>query len=86
MAAVTGTAPPVYASHDASISKVAGKGKGCCELYYFLEAHMAEKVGSSIVTYRLKLRCDHIDWIQETENLYNKNGLIYFKGNDSVRI
>jgi len=21
-----------------------------------------------------------------TENLYNKNGLIYFKGNDSVRI
>ena len=26
---------------------------------------MAEKVGSSIVTYRLKLRCDHIDWIQE---------------------
>ena len=33
---------------------------------------MAEKIGSSIVTYRLKLRSSHIDWIQETENLYNK--------------
>ena len=33
---------------------------------------MAEKIGSSIVTYRLKLRCNHIGWGQETENLYNK--------------
>ncbi len=33
---------------------------------------MAEKIGSSIVTYRLKLRCNHIGWVQETENLYNK--------------
>ena len=61
------------------MSKVARNGKGCCELYYFLEAHMAEKVGSSIVTYRLKLRCDHIDWIQETENLYNKVLEFYYE-------
>ena len=40
---------------------------------------MAEKVGSSTVTYRLKLRCRHIDWIQETENLYNKVLEFYYK-------
>ena len=33
---------------------------------------MAEKVGNSTVTYRLKLRCKRIDWLQKTENLYNK--------------
>ena len=40
---------------------------------------MAEKVGSSTVAYRLKLRCRHIDWIQETESLYNKVLEFYYK-------
>lgn len=33
---------------------------------------MAEKTGSSTITYRLKLRCKHPDWIRQTEALYNE--------------
>lgn len=33
---------------------------------------MAEKTGSSTITYRLKLRCKHPDWVRQTEALYNE--------------
>lgn len=39
---------------------------------------MAEKSGSSTITYRLKLRCKHPDWVRETEALYNEVLTFYY--------
>lgn len=33
---------------------------------------MEGKTGSSTITYRLKLRCKHLDWIRQTEGLYQQ--------------
>lgn len=39
---------------------------------------MAEKTGSSTITYRLKLRCKHPDWVRQTEALYNEVLAFYY--------
>lgn len=84
MEVVTGTAPPVYASSTTvgwnflsysrkqAWTKLPETAKVLRVITIAFGGVMENKTGYSTTTYRLKLRCKHLDWVQQTKALYNE--------------